>query len=202
MRTKPLSCSRADGHYHSTVRVISGTFRGRPLRAPRGGATRPTSDKVREAIFDIIGSLTALEETTVVDLFAGSGAMGIEALSRGAASAVFVDRSPDALSTLRANLATTGLGETQTTVVQGEALSWLHDAPGHFDMAFVDPPYAFSAWAELLTSLDASWAVLESDRHPEVPERWEIVKSKRYGGTLVTVVAPAGGDDQEEKGNS
>jgi 16S rRNA (guanine966-N2)-methyltransferase len=150
----------------------------------------------------VIGSLTTLEDTTVVDLFAGSGALGIEALSRGAAKAVFVDRSPDALSTLRANLATTGLGDTQTSVVQAEAQSWLRDAPGHFDVAFVDPPYAFSAWAELLATLDAEWAVLESDRHPEVPDTWEIVRSKRYGGTLVTVVAPAGGDDREEKGNS
>ncbi len=150
----------------------------------------------------MIGSLTSLEETTVVDLFAGSGAMGIEALSRGAAKAVFVDRSPDALTMLRANLASTGLGDTQTSVVRAEAQSWLRDAPGHFDVAFVDPPYAFSAWDELLVTLDAAWAVLESDRHPEVPETWEIVKSKRYGGTLVTVVRPAGGDDEEEKGIS
>jgi 16S rRNA (guanine966-N2)-methyltransferase len=171
------------------------------LRAPRGGATRPTSDKVREAIFDVIGSLNELDGLSVADLFAGSGAMGIEALSRGASKAVFVDRSPVAVEAVRANLASTGLAGEQATVVGAEAASWLGSA-GKFDVVFVDPPYAFTAWEGLFDKLDADLVVLESDRPLEVPLSWEIVKSKRYGGTLVTVVRPAGEPEEEQKGIS
>ena len=173
------------------MRVIAGSCRGRPLRAPAGSATRPTADRVREAVFDVLGSLTDLEGTTVVDLFAGSGALGIEALSRGAAGAVFVERRPDALAAIRSNLAALGL-EKQARVVRADALGWVAAprgaSPGPFDVAFCDPPYAFDAWEALLGHLPAALAVLESSRELDPPPGWEVVRRKRYGGTLVTVV--------------
>lgn len=174
------------------MRVIGGTCRGRTLRAPAGTATRPTSDRVREAIFDVLGSLGAVEGSRVVDLFAGSGAMGIEALSRGAERAVFVDAAPGALAVVRANLAMLGL-ESQATVVRADVLSWLGrtgDTAGAVaDLAFCDPPYDFDRWDALLERLDVDVAVLESSRPVEVPSPWEVLRHKRYGGTLVTVAS-------------
>jgi 16S rRNA (guanine966-N2)-methyltransferase len=169
------------------VRVIAGSSRGRPLRAPAGDGTRPTGDRVRESIFNVLGSLFDLEGTAVADLFAGSGAMGIEALSRGAASVVFVDSSLPAVRAVQANVTGTGFDGAATQVVRADVLEWLQ-RPHRFDLALVDPPYAFAAWEELLGRLQAGVAVLESDRPPAVPESWEIIRNKRYGGTLVTVV--------------
>lgn len=181
------------------MRVISGKSRGRTLRAPTGGGTRPTSDRVREAIFDILGTLVDLEGARVADLFAGSGAMGIEALSRGAGSVVFVDRSPAALRAVRSNLEAAGLEGASVAMVRADVVSWLSGRPGgrsvsadHFDLALCDPPYDFASWEPLLRKLDAGVAVLESNRLVEVPEVWDVIRQKRYGGTLVTVVSAAG----------
>src|SRR5918998_3417279 len=96
------------------MRVIAGRWGGRRLQAPPGDATRPTSDRVREALFSILGA--RVDDARVLDLFAGSGALGIEALSRGAASATFVDHDPDALAAVRANLDGTGLADRATVV--------------------------------------------------------------------------------------
>src|SRR5258706_7562012 len=93
------------------MRVVSGTAKGRKLVAPAGRSTRPTSDRVREAIFSMLASLDALEGAIVVDLFAGSGALGIEALSRGAAHATFYELDREAVAAIETNLATTGTGE-------------------------------------------------------------------------------------------
>jgi 16S rRNA (guanine966-N2)-methyltransferase len=168
------------------MRVIAGTSRGRPLRAPRGG-TRPTSDRVREAVFDILASQFELEGAAVLDLFAGSGAMGIEALSRGAGSVVFVERDRRAAQCIGENLEGTGLGDRDARVVVGDAVSYVARATP-VDLALCDPPYVFDAWPQLLADLPASVAVLETARPPELPERWESVRCRRYGGTLVTVV--------------
>ncbi len=172
------------------MRVIAGSHRGRQLRAAPGTLTRPTSDRVREAIFDVLGSLVDLGGATVVDLFAGSGALGIEALSRGAASAVFVEEAPAALRAIRGNLARLEL-EDRAQVVGEDALRFLR-RPRHFDLALCDPPYVFDAWDTLLAGLRASLAVLESRVPLAVPAGWETVRNKRYGGTLVTVVRPLG----------
>ncbi|HTT87441.1 MAG TPA: RsmD family RNA methyltransferase [Acidimicrobiales bacterium] len=169
------------------MRVVAGTSRGRVLKAPRGGDIRPTADKVREAIFDVLGGVVELTGATVADLFAGSGAMGIEALSRGAASVVFVDHSPVALRAVRQNLTAAGLDDAPTRIVRAEALRWLA-RPHAFDLALCDPPYAFDAWHELLGRLRAAVAVLETDRPVDTPPTWEVIKRKRYGGTLVSVV--------------
>ena len=165
------------------------------LRAPPGSRTRPTSDRVREAMFDVLGSVLGadgLQGADVVDLFAGSGALGIEALSRGAASAVFVERDRRAAAAVSANLSALGMSAL-ATVVQADAVSWLAGPGGEhaFGLAFCDPPYVFDGWAALLGRLRAEVAVLESDRPLELPASWNVLKTKRYGGTLVTVVQVA-----------
>ena len=172
------------------MRVIAGDCRGRLLQAPPGTATRPTSDRVREAIFNVLGSLVDLDEMTVADLFAGSGAMGIEAISRGAGPVVFVEEASAAVGAIRRNLSTLGI-EDRARVVREDVLRFL-DRPHDFDLALCDPPYEFASWEVLLSRLHATLAVLESRRPVEVPEEWEVIRNKRYGGTLVTVVRSLG----------
>jgi len=174
--------------------VIAGTCRGRLLRAPAGTATRPTSDRVREAIFDVLGSLVDLEDMRVVDLFAGSGAMGIEAISRGAGPVVFVEDSTTAIGAIRGNLSALGI-EDQAKVMREDVLRFV-DRPHAFDLALCDPPYTFASWDGLLTRLHAALAVLESRRPLEVPPGWEVIRNKRYGGTLVTVVRALGAHEK------
>jgi 16S rRNA (guanine966-N2)-methyltransferase len=166
------------------MRVVAGSARGRRLVAPEGRDTRPTGDRVRQALFNALTSLDAVAGARVLDLYAGSGALGIEALSRGAAHATFVERSSVALAAIRANLATTGLGG-QATVVQADALSWppLREA---VDLALVDPPYAFGEWPSLLGRIGAGLVVAESDREIDAPVGWVSRRVKRYGTTVVT----------------
>ena len=141
---------------------------------------------MREATFNALDSLGALRGAEVLDLFAGSGALGIEALSRGASRATFVDHDPRALAVVRANLAATGLA-VSARVVQADALRYLDGDGDGVDLALLDPPYRFDdhAWGCLLTGVDAGLAVLESDRTIEVGERWDVLRSKRYGATVV-----------------
>lgn len=170
------------------MRVVSGSARGRRLVAPAGEGTRPTSDRVREAIFNMLMSLDVVDGASVADLFAGSGAMGIEALSRGASHATFVERDPAAVDVIATNLTTTGFSDV-ATVVRGDATQF----EGHVDLAFVDPPYEFDAWPQLLDALHAQVVIAESDREIEVGEGWQPNKVRRYGGTVVTLVQRKGG---------
>jgi 16S rRNA (guanine966-N2)-methyltransferase len=173
------------------VRVIGGRSRGRRLAAKLPAAVRPTSDRVRESIFDILGSRGGVEGLTVVDLFCGSGALGLEALSRGAASATFVDQDPGALEAVRTNLESVGLGDQPVTVVRAALPGWLAGAPT-FDLALCDPPYTFEDWPALLTDLRAATAVLESSASITLPAGWMVARERRYGGTLVTVAHRTG----------
>ena len=174
--------------------MIGGELRGRRLAAPAGTAVRPTSDRVREAIFDILYSQGGVEGTQVVDLFAGSGALGIEALSRGAASVTFVERDPLAVAAIRANLASVGLEEAErqgdATIVRADADTWVATTAARYDLALVDPPYRYDGWDHLVSHLPADFAILESDAEIPVPGGWVVIKSKRYGGTIVTVARP------------
>lgn len=173
--------------------MIGGSSRGRRLPARLPGGVRPTSDRVREAIFDVLGSMGGVAGLSVVDLFCGSGALGAEALSRGAAQVTLVDHDPDALDAVRANLAAAGLDRLpgqSATVVRAELPAWLGRS-GPFDLALCDPPYAFADWATLLGSLRAEVAVLESSTAVEIPAGWAATRERRYGGTLVTVVRTA-----------
>ena len=135
------------------MRVISGSAKGRPLKVPNSG-TRPTGDKVREAIFNILGD--KVREAFVADLFAGSGGLGIEALSRGAARSLFVDVSPAAVRTIRQNLEHTGL-EDRAEVWRGRYPQFLRKmavSTYTFDLLFSDPPYEMKMTEELLHGLD------------------------------------------------
>ncbi len=170
------------------MRVISGSARGRPLRAAPVAGLRPTSDRVKEAMFDVLAHLDALEGAVVLDAFAGSGALGIEALSRGAASVTFVEAERAAIAAIGANLAATGLaGAPGVTVVRAEVLGWLAAHERRFDLALVDPPYAFDEWATLLERLDAGLVVLESSRPVELTDRYVLHRAYRHGTTLFTV---------------
>jgi 16S rRNA (guanine966-N2)-methyltransferase len=180
------------------MRVVAGSAKGRRLQAPDGTGVRPTGDRVREAIFDMLASLDAIEGRSVADLFAGTGALGIEALSRGAARATFVDDDGSVLAFIRTNLVITGL-YARATVVKEDVLDWVATAPP-VDVALVDPPYAFESWAQLMEGLSAGLAVLESDRELELGPGWEVRKVKHYGGTVVTLAAPAATPD--EKGSA
>jgi 16S rRNA (guanine966-N2)-methyltransferase len=171
------------------MRVIGGRSRGRRLAAKLPRSVRPTSDRVREAIFDILGSQGGVEGLSVVDLFCGSGALGVEALSRGAVSATFVDRDPAALDAVRHNLTAVGLSEEPVTLVRAALPGWLQatTAPA-FDLALCDPPYDFDDWLTLLDALRAGAVVMESSSPVSLPEGWVVTRERRYGGTLVTVV--------------
>jgi len=181
------------------VRVVAGLARGRRLEAPPGRGTRPTLDRVREAVLNALGSMGVVEGARVLDLFAGSGALGIEALSRGAAEATFVDDDRRAVGAVRANLATTGLAGA-ATVVRDDALGFLRRGAGPFDVAFCDPPYAFDGWTELGRLLDAGVVVVESDREVDLGGGWSVERTRRYGDTLVTMARRTRGSGRHERG--
>ena len=152
--------------------------------APRGTTTRPTSDKVRQAVFNALGSLGLIEGARVLDLFAGSGALGIEALSRGAVHCTFVEVDPAALRTVERNLIVVAPGSHSVRATTVDR--FLASNTQRFDFAFIDPPYAFESWPELLAEVPAPFVVIESNRSLAAVASWEIMRSRTYGGTVVT----------------
>jgi 16S rRNA (guanine966-N2)-methyltransferase len=172
------------------MRIIAGSHRGRRIGAPPGSDTRPTSDRVRESLFSILGPL---HDATVLDLFAGTGALGLEALSRGAASVTFVERAPAAVKAIRANLQ--ALGEDAIVQVR-DVVGFVRDASragGPYDLVFLDPPYRDAAGlgpALHLVPLLAHGgrAVSESDRRePLTLPGLEVTDERRYGDTLIRI---------------
>jgi 16S rRNA (guanine966-N2)-methyltransferase len=178
------------------VRVVAGRFGGRSLVAPRGAATRPTSDRVREALFSILGA-DRVDGARVLDLFAGSGALGIEALSRGAAEAVLVDSSAAAAAAIRRNLSTLGV---EAEVRRQDALAYLRSASRdarQYDLVFLDPPYrqASALGPELTAALGpvlapAARVVAESDRRAPLELGLALLDERRYGDTLIRIHGP------------
>jgi 16S rRNA (guanine966-N2)-methyltransferase len=176
------------------VRVIAGEHRGRRLVAPPGRDTRPTSDRVREALFSILGPL---DGARVLDLYAGSGALAIEALSRGARSAVLVERDRRAVAALRANLDALGVAEPEAQVVAAPARAALKNARAAgdtYDLVFVDPPYrsAPELGQELSEALGPLLAaggrvVSESDRRAPLELSMPLTLERRYGDTLIRI---------------
>lgn len=165
------------------MRVVAGDLRGRRIESPTGDATRPTTDKVREAVFNALVSLGAVEGARVLDLFAGTGAMGIEALSRGAAHCTFVENDRAALAVLRTNIDKLGVGQ-RSTVVSGDAASAL--VGGHTaDIVIVDPPYGFADWGRVLANVGDALVIIESGAPVSVPGGWECLRERRYGRTNV-----------------
>jgi len=169
------------------MRVISGELGGRKLLAPEGTTTRPTTDKVRQAVFNSLTSMGVVEGATVVDLYAGSGALGIEAISRGAVHCTFVERDRAALVALRANIAALAIAD-RCTVHATDVMAWVPAMRG-IDIAFVDPPYDFDGWDALLGRMvDVSTVVAEADERVTAPDGWTELRSRRYGRTWVTVL--------------
>ncbi|MBS1870488.1 MAG: 16S rRNA (guanine(966)-N(2))-methyltransferase RsmD [Actinobacteria bacterium] len=176
------------------MRIVAGRYGGRRLSAPPGSATRPTSDRVREALFQRLGPLDGL---AVLDLFAGSGALALEALSRGAARVTLVDNGPAAIKAIRANASALGLTSAQADVRRQDARAFLRSArvAGHeYDLVLLDPPYRLAAelGRELSPLIAAVLApggrvVSESDRRmpldldPDLP----LTDERRYGDTLI-----------------
>jgi 16S rRNA (guanine966-N2)-methyltransferase len=143
---------------------------------------------VREAVFASLEARVGIAGAVVVDLYCGSGAMGIEALSRGASSCTFVDDDPACLTAARRNLEAVGLAERAATFVRSTLPG--RAPPAHFDVAFCDPPYGDVDVAALVDGLDADVVVLETDRAIAVPEGWEMSVGRRYGGTLISMLTP------------
>jgi 16S rRNA (guanine966-N2)-methyltransferase len=170
------------------VRVVAGEARGRRLIATLPGHVRPTTDLVREAVFSSLTARVGLDGARVADLYCGSGAMGIEALSRGASSCTFVDDDPRCLAAARANLEAVGLDDRDATFVRARLPGW--HAATRFDVVLCDPPYGELDVAALVHGLTAGVLVLETDREVDVPEGWEASAGRRYGGTLVTMLKP------------
>jgi len=172
------------------MRVIAGEARGRRLKAPNSDGTRPVTDRVKEAVFSSIGAW--VEDAVVADLYAGSGSFGIEALSRGAKLAVFVENGRKALVALRENIETIGLGGS---VVASSVQAYLSRSDKRFHLVFMDPP-----WSQETDQMETDLLALDpllaanaeivvsrrhTDRIPEIPETWRVATEKRYGDTRI-----------------
>ena len=174
------------------MRVITGTSRGRRLVTPPGEDVRPTTDNVKESVFSIIQF--SVEGRTFLDAFAGSGQMGVEALSRGAKKAVFLDNSRRSLDAVRKNLETTGLAD-KAEVRNTDTLSYLSGTAQRFDIAFLDPPYKTGLLQSALEILpkvmnESGVIICEHPFDEELPEEtgdFIIKKNYKYGKIMITV---------------
>jgi 16S rRNA (guanine966-N2)-methyltransferase len=168
------------------VRIVGGRFGGRRLVVPKDPRVRPTADRVREAWMSILGE--SLEGARVLDLYAGSGALGLEALSRGAESATFVELNPPSLEALRANIAALGV-EDSVTVNRGDAYRYADKlGPDVFDLAFADPPYAHDAAARLVALFRRTpFARILSVEHA-ADQAVAGDETRRYGDTALTFI--------------
>jgi 16S rRNA (guanine(966)-N(2))-methyltransferase RsmD len=186
----------------NTVRIIGGLWRSRLIEFPDAADLRPTPDRVRETLFNWLGQ--DLSGMACLDLFAGSGALGFEALSRGAASVIMVEKNPAALRALRDNAQK--LGATGLTVVRGDALEFARGARSRFDVVFVDPPYRLGAQAAALAPLRGLVAAggrvyVEGDAVFEAPRGWAILKHARAGSVHFHLLAREADDQGGVSGN-
>lgn len=179
------------------MRIIAGQWRGRPIVAPKGDATRPTADRTREGLFSMLVSrIGSFEGLTVADLFAGSGALGLEALSRGAGSCLFVEQDRAALDALRVNLAKLGA----TGDVRAQSVLALGPAPAPLDLVMMDPPYGSGAGAVALDKLNrlgwigaGSWVSIETGAKEELSvDGFEVDADRIYGKARITLLRRAG----------
>ncbi len=192
------------------MRVVAGELRGRRIDGPDGDATRPTTDKVREAVFNALGSLGSVNDAIVVDLFAGSGALGIEALSRGAARCLFVENDRRALAVLRGNLESLGLVDrSNVTVVDllresaTEGSLRLRELLAGATLVLADPPYGFAHWGEIFSAATSAAPdvvlVIETEArasvHRDVPKGWKALRERDYGRTSVGFFTRDGSKD-------
>jgi 16S rRNA (guanine966-N2)-methyltransferase len=177
------------------VRIIAGEWRGRAIAAPPGDATRPTSDRAREALFSMLASrLGSFDGLRVADLFAGTGALGLEALSRGAAYCSFVEQDRAAVETLRGNVAKLGAGARADVRAQ----SALHPLSGPFDLLLIDPPYASGLGAEALAAwrgalAPGAWVSVETGaRETVAAEGYTLEAERSYGKAKISLLTRGG----------
>ena len=185
------------------MRVITGSARGRRLKELEGMETRPTTDRVKEGLFNVLQF--DIEGRKVLDLFAGTGELGIECLSRGAASAVFVDRRPDAAALTRENLKLCDLTD-RSRVVAGDSMEFLKAAREKYDLIFLDPPYAADLLEQALTAIasfdicrEHGIIVAESAADkglPELPAPYRLYREYRYGKIRLSVYHRSGNEDE------
>lgn len=188
------------GGVRGVVRIAGGRWRGRALEVPAGEATRPTGARVREAIGSILAPVLA--EARVLDLFAGSGALGLECLSRGARALLAVERHPPTAALVTRNAAALGAGAV-VRVVTGDAAAWLGRDEGTYDVVVADPPYAYADWEDLLGVLAprlAPGATVLLERPADAADlAWpghRLLKTYRYGGTRLERWSPAEDDGE------
>jgi 16S rRNA (guanine966-N2)-methyltransferase len=181
------------------LRIIAGAWRGRPLTAPAGATTRPTGDRVREALFSMLASrIGSFEGLEVADLFAGSGALGLEALSRGAARCTFVDQDKAAIEAIRANAARLGVPASSIDIRQGVAERTAVATP--LDLVFADPPYGSGLGPQALGHLahrgglgPGAWASIETGRGEAVAVAGFTVEAERaFGKAKLTLLSFTG----------
>ncbi|MGQ9586312.1 MAG: 16S rRNA (guanine(966)-N(2))-methyltransferase RsmD [Anaerolineae bacterium] len=186
------------------MRVVGGKAKGRRLLSVPGEATRPIADRVKTALFDILAD--RVRGARVLDLFAGTGSVGIEALSRGAARVVFVDRSPRAVRVVCENLRRTAL-EEGAQVVRGDAFRYLSQAGEAFDLIYVAPPQYRGLWKQALTAIEKSdrlaldgeviVQIHPKEFEPLALKRLQLLDRRRYGSTLLCFYAPRGSEGAE-----
>ena len=170
------------------MRVIAGSARGQQLKAKLPEKVRPTTDFAREAIFSMLEARGGLVGLTVCDLYCGSGALGIEALSRGAEHVYFYDSDPKCLAAAKENYEGVNV-EGQAHFVRASLPIWT--PPSGVDLILADPPYGPMDLAGLLHGIKSERVVVENDRFMEAPVGWTVTKEKRYGTTLVTILEPS-----------
>ena len=189
------------------MRIIAGRLKGRRLKSPRGENIRPTADRVRESIFSLIQARTSIEDARVLDAFCGTGAFGIEAISRGAASAVFIDSSPAALKIAALNAESLGVSD-QCQFLRRDVIRYLKGPQTpRFDLIFADPPYSFNQ-IDLIPRLaldalsETGLLVLEHDMTHRFDVGSRAIESRSYGRTIVTIFrksVSSAADQSEEK---
>jgi 16S rRNA (guanine(966)-N(2))-methyltransferase RsmD len=182
------------------MRIISGTSKGKKLATPKGHALRPTSDRVKESIFNILGRV--VEEKVVLDLFAGTGNLGVEALSRGAKRVIFVDRGREATWLMKSNLAQCGMATVSEIIPKDviRAIGALHQRGETFDIILMDPPYEKGLIEKTLSRLrsqriyhDDSILIIEHDRREPLPtdlDGWSLIRQRKIGDTLISFLTP------------
>jgi 16S rRNA (guanine966-N2)-methyltransferase len=175
-------------------RIVAGRARGRRLYVPAGDRIRPTKDRVKEAVFSALDARGLLLDAVVLDVCAGSGALGLEALSRGATSATFVERDRTAVDALRNNIAAIAEAGTASVIV-GDALTFLATSGGGgrstFDLVFVDPPYSTDALERDALGGTIVVETAATTAAPEAPVAWSVTWERRFGDTLVVFLQPA-----------
>ena len=189
------------------MRIIGGQFKRRTIQAPKGQDVRPTTDRVRESLFNLIYARRSLTGMRVLDLFAGSGALGLEAISRGAVSAVFVEADVRTLRVARANAASLGI-ESACSFIRADALAYLRRPPGVvYTLIFADPPYDLDTLPDLPALAQPHLAedglvVLEHDARHDFAEHPDLVVTRTYGRTVVSLFNRRTGSSEHEAPSS